>query len=99
MTCIRTISQDSLLTTRLHSWYVHISTVESNVFSERKKISFKKNNALLKSDILSITFSFSTKYPQQGTVRIHSSLNEFIKHAERSLAEMCDFFSMISTDY
>lgn len=40
-------------------------------------------------------FTFSTKYPQQGTVRIHSSLDEFIKHAERSPAEMCEFF-MIS---
>lgn len=79
----------NLVGTREHSWSQCIS---------RKKISSEKNNALLKSDILSIMFTFSTKYPQQGTVRIHSSLDEFIKHAERSPAEMCEFF-MISTEY
>lgn len=44
-----------LVGTQNHSWIQCIF--------RRKKISFKKNNALLKSDILSITFTFSTKYP------------------------------------
>lgn len=35
--------------------------------------SFKENNSPSQSDILPIMFAFSTKCPQQGTVRIHSS--------------------------